>query len=53
MPTFSCISLEKWQEHAKVNGTIANIMGLKRAYVAEGANVDVSKIIINDVFFES
>jgi chromosome partitioning protein len=48
--TFSCISVEKWQKHAKTNGTIANIMGMKRHASAEGAEVNVSKIIINNVF---
>jgi chromosome partitioning protein len=48
--TFSCISLEKWQKHAKANGTIANIMGMKRHTSAEGVEVDVTKIIISDVF---
>jgi chromosome partitioning protein len=28
--TFSCISVEAWQKHAKDNGTVANLFGLRQ-----------------------
>lgn len=48
--TFSCIALDKWEDHAKNNGTIANIMGMKKHTSAEGAEINLIKIIIKDVF---
>lgn len=34
--TFSCISVEAWQKHAKDNGTVANLFGLRQHTSAEG-----------------
>ncbi len=34
--TFSCMSLEEWQEHAKTRGTVADLFGLRRHTNAEG-----------------
>ena len=50
--TFSCISVTAWNEHAKINGTVANIMGMKKHTSIVGIEVDINKIIVNlnDVF---
>lgn len=48
--TFSCISVERWREHSKNKGTIANIMGLRRHTNPQGSEINASDIIIKDVF---
>lgn len=47
--TFSCITPEKWQEHASKNGTVANLLGMRQHTNAEGKTVDPAKIVIPKV----
>jgi chromosome partitioning protein len=48
--TFSCITVEEWVKHSKEKGTISNIMGMRRQANPQGKDVDVSEIIIKNVF---
>lgn len=48
--TFSCVSLKKWQEHAKEHGTVADLLGVRAHTSAEGKERPASGTIIKDVF---
>lgn len=48
--TFSCISPEKWQNHAKSNGTVADLLGVRSHTSAEGKEKPASGTIISGVF---
>lgn len=48
--TFSCISVEDWEAHASSHGTVANLLGVKHYSNAEGKEVAISDIIIEEVF---
>ena len=47
--TFSCIEPEKWGEHAKQRGTIANLLGV-RSLSAETKITDAQTVLRKDVF---
>ena len=48
--TFSCITVDKWEERAVSDGTIADILGLRDHVSAEGATKQPKDIIIPNVF---
>jgi len=48
--TFSCITVQRWKEHSREKGTIANLMGMRRHACPHGSQVNAAEIIINDVF---
>jgi chromosome partitioning protein len=48
--TFSCISVEDWEEHAAKHGTVANLLGVRHHGNAEGKEITASDTIIKDVF---
>lgn len=48
--TFSCISLERWQDHATTNGTVANLLGVRQHTTAEGKAKSATSVLIPDVF---
>ena len=48
--TFSCVTVEKWEEHAALNGTIANLLGLRAHTSAEGVDKTPEDVIIREVF---
>jgi chromosome partitioning protein len=48
--TFSCIEIDKWEEHAKKNGSLADLLGVKRHTSAEGATKKIEDVIYKDVF---
>lgn len=48
--TFSCIGIEKWQEHAASRGTIANLLDLRGFSSANGQNKSVRDVIVKNVF---
>lgn len=48
--TFSCISVERWQEHAAKNGTVANLLGARQHTNAEGKDSNASDVLVPDVF---
>ena len=48
--TFSCITVEKWKEHAEKKGTIADIFGVRRHTSAEDKIIDLKEIILSNVF---
>lgn len=48
--TFSCISVDVWQEHAKNHGTVANLLGARSYTNAEGTDRDVHSVIKENVF---
>jgi chromosome partitioning protein len=48
--TFSCISLETWEEHATKKGTVANLLGVRQHTSAEGKEKKVEDVILSDVF---
>lgn len=48
--TFSCISVSDWEKHAKANGTVANLLGVRQHTSAEGKVKSAHEVIIHDVF---
>jgi chromosome partitioning protein len=46
--TFSCITVAKWKDHAMKNGTIADLMGMKKHNSADGQQKDFSTVIIGN-----
>src|ERR1043166_2070217 len=48
--TFSCISVEEWQEHAAKEGTVANLLGVRQHTTAEGKTKTASEVIRPKVF---
>ena len=48
--TFSCVSLDRWQTHAKSNGTVADLLGVRNHTTAEGKERPAEGTIIKDVF---
>lgn len=48
--TFSCISIETWQEHASSFGTVANLLGVRSNTSAEGKVTNVETVIKKNVF---
>jgi chromosome partitioning protein len=48
--TFSCISVEKWEKHAKSKGTVADLLGVREHTSAEGKTKTADAVIIEDVF---
>lgn len=48
--TFSCIDVDRWEEHARERGTVANLLGFRSHAYAEAAEPDVHSVVINDVF---
>ena len=47
--TFSCISPEAWGKHAKKNGTVADLLGVKNANNAEGKVRTVNQVLLKHV----
>jgi chromosome partitioning protein len=48
--TFSCISVEAWQNHAKDFGTVANLLGVRSNTSADGKPASVESVIKKSVF---
>lgn len=48
--TFSCITVDDWEEWAASNGTIADILDLRNHTSAEGSVREPQEVIIPDVF---
>ena len=48
--TFSCISVDDWEQHAANNGTVADIFGARAHTSAEGKQRDLSTIIRKKVW---
>lgn len=48
--TFSCLTVEAWEQHAKQNGTVANLLGLRTHTNAEGTSKLVEEVIKINVF---
>ena len=48
--TFSCISVDEWEEHASKNGTVADLFGARTHTSAEGKQRDLSTIIRKNVW---
>ena len=48
--TFSCISVKKWSDHAKVNGTVADLLGVRTHTSAEGKERPAKGTICKEVF---
>lgn len=48
--TFSCVSPEAWQQHAKENGTVADLLGVRSHTSAEGKEREAAKTVIKGVF---
>lgn len=48
--TFSCISVDEWEEHAAENGTVADLFGARAHTSAEGKQKDLSTIIRKKVW---
>ena len=48
--TFSCITVDDWEEKAASRGTIADILGLRNHASAEGASKQPRDVIIPSVF---
>lgn len=48
--TLSCIPFEDWREHAKENGTVADLLGVRSHTTADGERRTAKDVIIRDVF---
>ncbi|NGO54451.1 ParA family protein, partial [Allomesorhizobium camelthorni] len=49
--TFSCISVEDWQDHSEKKGTVANLFGTRAQTTAAGSNSkEAADLIIEGVF---
>lgn len=48
--TFSCIRAEDWEKHAVANGTVADILGARKALTATGAEKKPEQVVVRDVF---
>jgi chromosome partitioning protein len=48
--TFSCISPDAWEKHAKDHGTVAHLLGVRHHTSAEGKTKTAEQVIIKDVF---
>jgi chromosome partitioning protein len=48
--TFSCISVDDWEEHAAKNGTVADLFGARAHTSAEGKRKELSTIIRKNVW---
>lgn len=48
--TFSCISIEDWQKHAKQKGTVADLLGARSHANAQGARREIQSVIRKGVF---
>ena len=48
--TFSCISIDDWEEHAATNGTVANLFGVRSHTSAEGSQKSLDTIIRKEVW---
>jgi chromosome partitioning protein len=48
--TFSCISIDDWEEHAASNGTVANLFGIRSHTSAEGSQRGLDTIIRKKVW---
>ena len=47
--TFSCISIESWQEHTQKNGSVANLLGARDHTSAQGNEKSASDVICRNV----
>jgi chromosome partitioning protein len=48
--TFSCMSVEKWQEHAAKKESVANLLGARQHTNAEGKEKSAADVLMKDVF---
>ncbi|MBZ4401945.1 ParA family protein [Myxococcus sp. AS-1-15] len=48
--TFSCIDIDEWESHAATNGTVADLLGVRRHATADGAERPLESIVVRDVF---
>ncbi|MCA2013488.1 ParA family protein [Cereibacter sphaeroides] len=48
--TFSSISPEKWGDHKKKKGTVADLLGVRNTDHAEGSSVTAKDVILKSVF---
>lgn len=48
--TFSCMTIEVWEKHAKAKGTVADILGARRHTSAQAKQKKASKVIVANVF---
>ena len=49
--TFSCLSVEKWQEHAEQKGTVAHLLGVRQHTSAEGRNKTAEDVILPGMYY--
>jgi chromosome partitioning protein len=47
--TFSCIDIDQWEEHAKNNGSVADLLGVRRHTSAEGTTRDAKSVIVKGI----
>jgi chromosome partitioning protein len=48
--TFSCIRLPEWEAHARDNGTVADLLGVRQHTTADGTQRAVASVVRRDVF---
>lgn len=46
--TFSCISVEDWEDHAANKGTVANLLGVRQHTSAEGKKKEAGEVLLKD-----
>jgi chromosome partitioning protein len=48
--TFWCMDIDEWENYAKTNGTVANLLGFRPQTFGESSESDINKIIKKNVF---
>lgn len=48
--TFWCMDIDEWEEHARENGTVANLLGFRPQTYGEASEPDIRRIIKENVF---
>lgn len=48
--TFSCITVNAWEEHAKMHGTVSDLLGARQHTSATSKQKKASEVVIRDVF---
>lgn len=48
--TFSCISVDDWEDHAAEHGTVADLLGVRSHTSAEGKKKTVADVLMEEVF---
>ena len=48
--TFSCVTVDKWKDHARDRGTVADILGARKHVNAQAKQKKISEVVLENVF---